>query len=64
MASNERKTPNLQLPKPEIDARGTVRLGGGVIAADFPELRRPEPKIAARGTVRLGGGVISADFPS
>jgi len=34
--TTEWNTPALQLPKPEIADRGTVRLGGGVITAEFP----------------------------
>jgi hypothetical protein len=71
-----RHSSTLQPPPPAIADRGTVRLGGGVITAEFPPrrrpgpeiadrppLRRPGPEIADRGTVRLGGGVITAEFP-
>ena len=36
MTTTERTTQALQLPQPEIADRGTVRLGSGVITADFP----------------------------
>jgi len=61
--TTERNTPALQPQKPEIADRGTVRLGGGVITAEFPSLQPPKPEIADRGTMRLGGGVITAEFP-
>ena len=63
MTTTERKTQALQLPKPEIADRGTVRFGGGIITADFPPLKRPDPEIADRGAMRLGGGIITAEFP-
>jgi hypothetical protein len=61
--TTQRKTPALQLPKPEIADRGTVRVGAGVITSELPQLKRPSPEIADRGSVRLGAGVITADFP-
>ncbi len=64
MTTTERGTQTLQLPKPEIADRGTVRLGSAGITASFPSLRRPEPKIADRGMVRLGSAGITASFPA
>jgi hypothetical protein len=63
MASTEQIAQLLQVPKREIDDRGTVRLGSGSITASFPPLRRPNPDVADRGTVRLGSGSITASFP-
>ena len=63
MTSNELRTPALELPKPEIADRGTVRLGSAGITTNFPPLRRPDPKIADRGTIRLGSAGITATFP-
>jgi hypothetical protein len=42
MASNKRKTSALKLPTQEIDDRGIVRLGAGIITADFPLPRHPD----------------------
>ncbi|MGC2411386.1 MAG: hypothetical protein WA459_01645 [Stellaceae bacterium] len=64
MTTTERNTQALQLPKPEIADRGTVRLGSGLITASFPPLKPPKPEIADRGTVRLGSGLITASFPA
>ena len=63
MASTERNTQTLQLPKPETADRGAVRLGSGLITAIFPSLQPPKPEVADRGTVRLGSGLITAEFP-
>ena len=64
MTTTERTTPTLQLPKPEIADRGTVRLGSCGITACFPALQPPKPEIADRGTVRLGSCGITANFPA
>ena len=63
MSSSKRNTPALQPPKPEVVDRGSVRLGSGIITAEFPPLKRPTPEIADRGTVRLGSGIITTGFP-
>jgi hypothetical protein len=59
----EKTMPALKAPKPEIEDRGTVRLGNGSITAEFPPLKQPGPEIADRGTIRLGNGSITAEFP-
>jgi len=64
MTTTEGTTPALQLPKPEIADRGTVRLGSCGITASFPALQPPKPEIADRGTVRLGSCGITANFPA
>jgi hypothetical protein len=63
MTTTDRKTPALQLPKPEIADRGAVRLGAIITTADFPSLKPGKPEIAARGAVRLGAIITTGDFP-
>ena len=60
----DKTMPALQVPKPETEDRGTVRLGDANITAEFPPLKRPGPEIADRGTVRLGDANITAEFPT
>ena len=41
-----------------------MRLGDGMITAEFPPLRQPKPEIADRGTVRLGDGMHHGRLPA
>jgi hypothetical protein len=59
----DKTMPSPKPSSPEIEDRGTIRLGNGSITAEFPPLKRPGPEIADRGTIRLGNGSITAEFP-
>ncbi len=63
MVTQNQKKQTLRPSRPETEERNSVRLGGGVITAEFPSIERPDPAVAERGAVRLGGGVITAGFP-
>jgi len=60
----DKTMPTLKTPQPEIEDRGTVRLGDSNITAEFPPLKRPGRQIEDRGTVRLGDSNITAEFPA